>query len=248
MKLALLADIHANLEALEACLSHAREQGASACAFLGDLVGYGADPAAVIARVRALVRAGAWAVRGNHDHAVAQGGGETMTAAAQEAVAWTRSRLSSEDAAFLGALPLSARAGDALLVHGSAFAPHAWNYVTDPFAAEQSLAAAGDARYVFCGHVHEPALYYTGASRRPLPFRPVAGVAIPIPSHRRWLAVAGAVGQARDGNTAASYALHDTEARTLTFFRVPYDWQTTAEKMRAAGLPELLARRLAHGE
>ncbi len=248
MKLALLADIHANLEALEACLSHSREQGADATAFLGDLVGYGADPAAVLARVRGLARFGAWSVRGNHDDAVAHDGGKTMNAAAQDAVAWTRSRLSPEDLAFLASLPLSVRVGDALLVHGSALAPESWTYVTDPFAAEQSLAAAGDARYVFCGHVHEPALYFTGASQRPTPFRPVPGVAIPVPTHRRWLAIAGAVGQARDGNTAASYALHDTEAKSLTFFRVPYDWQATAAKMRSAGLPELLALRLAHGE
>jgi diadenosine tetraphosphatase ApaH/serine/threonine PP2A family protein phosphatase len=100
---------------------------------------------------------------------------------------------------------------------------------------------------VFCGHVHEPVLYTPGAVR-PVPFRPVPGVAIPVPPRRRWLAVVGSAGQPRDGNTAASYAMLDTERTTLTFHRVPYDWRAAAGKIRAAGLPESLARRLERGE
>jgi diadenosine tetraphosphatase ApaH/serine/threonine PP2A family protein phosphatase len=81
-----------------------------------------------------------------------------------------------------------------------------------------------------------------------VPFRPVPGVAIPVPPRRRWLAVVGSAGQPRDGNTAACYAMLDTDRTTLTFFRVPYDWRVAAAKIRAAGLPESLARRLERGE
>jgi diadenosine tetraphosphatase ApaH/serine/threonine PP2A family protein phosphatase len=248
MKLALFADIHANLEALVACLDHAREQAAESYAFLGDLVGYGADPEAVLELVAPLVERGAVAVRGNHDDAVAQARTDTMNAAAEQAVAWTRSRLSAERLAFLAGLPLTVRQDDLLFVHASAARPEEWTYVTDPMLAGQSLAAAGGAAYLFCGHVHEPVLYYTGVAQRPMPFRPVPAVPIPVNPRRRWLAIAGAVGQSRDGNTAASYAMLDTARRSLTFFRVPYDWQAAADKVRAAGLPEKLARRLAHGE
>jgi len=246
MKLALLADVHANLEALTACLAHSREQGAERYAFLGDLVGYGADPAAVVERVAGYAAEGAVVVRGNHDQAVVSSS-ETMNPAAEKAVAWTRERLSPAQRAWLDGLPLVEKRDDILFVHASAEAPGQWIYVSDPVRAQRSLAAAGTA-YVFSGHVHEPVLYYAGARGRPIPFRPVPGVSIPVPAHRRWLAIVGAAGQPRDGNTAACYAVLDTGPATLTFFRVPYDWQAAAAKVRAAGLPESLARRLSHGE
>lgn len=249
MRRALLADIHANLEALEACLAHARGQGAEAYAFLGDLVGYGADPAAVLDVVAEHAARGAVVVRGNHDDAViSPASAETMNGAAEAAVAWTRDRLGPEHRALLAGLPLVERRGELLFVHASAEDPGQWIYVTDPLRAERSLACAEGARWVFCGHVHEPVLYYTAAAERPLPFRPVPGVAIPVPARRRWLAVVGSAGQPRDRNTAACYAIMDEARATLTFHRVPYDWPAAAAKVRAAGLPERLAQRLAHGE
>ena len=247
MKLALIADLHANLEAVTACLEHAREQGADQLAFLGDLVGYGADPAAVLDLVAAEVARGALAVRGNHDDAVAQEGGDTMNKAAEAAVAWTRAQLSPAQRGFLEGLPLTARLDEILLVHASADRPADWTYVSDPLRAEQSVLAS-QATYVFSGHVHEAMLYYVGPGGRAQPFRPVAGVAIPVPPRRRWLAIAGSAGQPRDGNTAAAYALLDRERATLTFHRVPYQWSLAAAKIRAAGLPESLARRLERGE
>jgi diadenosine tetraphosphatase ApaH/serine/threonine PP2A family protein phosphatase len=247
VKLALLADIHANLEALEACLEHAREQGAEGLAFLGDLVGYGADPAAVLERVRALAVAGAVAVRGNHDAAVGAAGTDTMNRAAEAAVDWTRQQLDGSQLAFLAALPLTVRQGPICFVHASADRPADWTYIQDARGAAQSVAAA-HATWVFSGHVHEQALYHLTPAGHALPFKPVPGVAIPVPARRRWLAVVGSVGQPRDGNTAACYALFDTERTTLTFHRVPYDWSVAATKIRAAGLPEFLALRLERGE
>lgn len=247
MKLALISDVHANLEALRACLAHAREHGADRLAFLGDLVGYGADPGAVVDVVAAEVERGALAVRGNHDDAAITGDSDFMHEAARKVIAWTRERLDGSQRAFLARLPLVVREGAILLVHASPELPGEWIYVTDPLRASRAFAASGEASWVFCGHVHEPVLYTEGAAR-PVPFRPVPGVAIPVPPRRRWLAVVGSTGQPRDGNTAGCYAMLDTDRATLTFFRVPYDLRAAAAKIRAAGLPETLARRLERGE
>jgi diadenosine tetraphosphatase ApaH/serine/threonine PP2A family protein phosphatase len=247
MRLALLADVHSNLEALVAVLAHAEREGADALAFLGDLVGYGADPGPVLERVQAEVVRGAVAVQGNHDAAVLDPRGDAeMNAHAAEAIAWTRGQLGPGERAFLASLPLTVRRGEVLLVHASAEAPGDWLYVTDPLRAARCLAAAGTT-WVFAGHVHEPVLYYT-TSERPAAFRPVPGVGIPVPPRRRWLGISGSVGQPRDGRPAASYAVFDDERRTLTFHRVAYDWPTAAAKVRAAGLPPRLAERLERGD
>ncbi len=247
MKLALLADIHSNLEGLTACLDHAREQGADGHAFVGDLVGYGGDPVAVLELVEAHVAAGALVVKGNHDAAILDDGADTMNKSAEAAVEWTRAQLGERHRAFLAGLPFTARRDEIFLVHASADRPGDWTYVSDPMRAGQSLAAARGT-WVFSGHVHEQALYYQGAAGRPLRFSPQPGVAIPVPAHRRWLAIVGSAGQPRDGNTAAAYAILDTDRRTLTFHRVPYQWAQAAARIRAAGLPEGLARRLERGE
>lgn len=249
MRLALFADIHSNLEALQACLDHARRGGADGFAFLGDLVGYGADPEAVLEIVAEHARAGAVVVRGNHDEAVVdEEKSLEMNGAAADAAAWTRRRLSDAWRVYLAGLPLVQRRGEILFVHGSASAPDQFSYITDPRSAAASFQAAEGATYVFCGHVHEPVLYHLGPGSRPQPFRPVPAVAIPVPKHRRWLAVVGSVGQPRDGNTAACYAMADLDRATLTFHRVPYDWAVAARKILDAGLPERLAARLQKGE
>ncbi|HSN90851.1 MAG TPA: metallophosphoesterase family protein [Anaeromyxobacteraceae bacterium] len=249
MKLALLADVHANLEALTACLARAEEAGADGHAFLGDLVGYGADPEAVLEIVEAHVRRGAIAVQGNHDLAVVDDREASgLGATAGESVAWTRRRLGERHRAFLAGLPLVVRRDSAFFVHASADAPERFTYVTDPVRAARSLGGAGDASWVFCGHVHEQALWFAGASNHPVPFHPEPAVPIPVPPRRRWLAIAGSVGQPRDGRVAACWAMADLSRAILTFHRVPYDWATAARKVRAAGLPERLALRLEQGE
>jgi diadenosine tetraphosphatase ApaH/serine/threonine PP2A family protein phosphatase len=248
MKLALFADVHANLEALTACLEHARAGGADAFAFAGDLVGYGADPEAVLDVVAGLAADGAVVVRGNHDAAVLERGAGSMHHTAEEALAWTRDRLGAQHRAFLEKLPLVARRGDALVVHANAERPTEWSYVTDPIRAAQSLDASDGANWVFCGHVHEPILYSAAAGERPAPFHPVPGTPIPVSRRCRWLAVLGSVGQPRDGNTAACYAVWDEARERLTFERVPYDVSAAAAKVRAAGLPDRLAYRLERGQ
>jgi diadenosine tetraphosphatase ApaH/serine/threonine PP2A family protein phosphatase len=172
--------------------------------------------------------------------------GASFNAAAQAAIAWTQGQLSAGHRAFLSGLPLVARDDNIVFVHASALEPEEWTYVTGPTEAEQSIRAAS-AGIVFCGHVHEQRLYFMGAGGRPMLFRPVPGTPIPTDRHRQWLAIVGSAGQPRDRSNSACYALADLERARITFFRVPYDYRSAARKIRAAGLPERLARRLERG-
>ncbi len=240
MKIALLADIHSNIEALDACLDDAFAREADCVVALGDLVGYGPDPQAVIERILGLGNQLRCAIMGNHDAAVVYGYTD-MHDEALAAIDWTRARLSKSHRAFLESLPLVIADGDTTWVHGSAEAPAAFSYVTDGAQARASLNAART-HYVFCGHVHDPALYFTGADGRFAPFAPTQGVTIPVPPHRRWLAIVGSCGQPRDGLPGAWYAIFDNRQAQLTWHRVQYDTAATARKIRAAGLPERFAR------
>ena len=246
MKLALITDLHANREAVSAVLEHAQAQGVEQHAFLGDFVGYGADPGWVVDVVMEHVAAGAVAVMGNHDAAVVQGASETMIDEARQVVGWTRARLSEQQLVFLAGLPMTVQQDDRLFVHANAWAPAAWGYVQGRMEAVRSLHAT-DARHTFCGHVHEPMLFHLAATGKAGEFMPVPGVGIPLSSQRQWLAIPGSAGQPRDGNPAACYAMFDTGTVTLTFHRVPYDHDAAGAKIRAAGLPQRLAQRLHDG-
>jgi diadenosine tetraphosphatase ApaH/serine/threonine PP2A family protein phosphatase len=245
MLIALFADIHGNREALTACLADAQRAGAERYVFLGDLVGYGADPVWVVDRVADMVAAGAVAVLGNHDAAILTPS-ESMNADAAIAIAWTRTRLGALHQSFLGKLPLTVDDGDRLYVHASASAPDTWIYVFSAREAFQSFRATHH-RLTFCGHTHFPALFNESARTLPQHHVPTDDKPIHLLRQRRWLAVLGAVGQPRDNNPAASYGLFDAERNRLTYVRVPYDVELTARKIRKAGLPEFLAARLTMG-
>ena len=252
MKLALLADVHANREALEAVLGHARERGSDRFLFLGDYVGYGADPEWVVETLMEMVGNGAVAILGNHDAAV-KTGGDAMESPARTVIEWTRGQLGAEQRAFLAALPLTWEEEGRLVLHAEAVAPRKWSYVADGQAAGRSIRSTS-CRVTFCGHVHKPALYsmtemWGSVSEmwKTTVFRPVAGIPVPLMPQRRWLAVIGSVGQPRDGDPSASYAILDSTRNELTHHRVPYDFDVTGEKIRAAGLPWMLAERLRKG-
>ena len=242
---AVLSDIHANLEALTACLEHAQERGAKRFAFLGDLVGYGADAREVVETVARYAVAGALVIRGNHDQAIEKGGGY-FNDAARAALEWARETLTDDQKSFLASLPLLVRHETVCFVHASAAAPERWDYI-DSSAAAKRCADAADACYTFCGHVHDQVLYFENAHGRMSQFRPFPGTAIPVPNHRRWVAIVGSVGQPRDRNPAAAYALFDPAEKNLTFFRVPYDAAAAADKIRRSGLPGSLAYRVELG-
>ena len=245
MRLAIFADIHANREAFSACLDAARTQGAERIVCLGDVVGYGADPEWAVDTVMALVEAGAIIVRGNHDNAIGSSV-ESMNAAAQAAIEWTRGRLSEKQRRFLSQLPFTRSEDDRLYVPSEASDAPRWRYVHDAFGAGRSMQAS-DAEITFCGHIHQPALYSMSATEKITSFVPVTGVPVQLLRGRRWLAVLGSVGQPRDGNPAAAFAMFDTDKRQITYCRAAYDIAHAAKKIRDNGLPHWLADRLSEG-
>jgi diadenosine tetraphosphatase ApaH/serine/threonine PP2A family protein phosphatase len=243
-----MTDLHGNLEAFEACLADAGLQRVTRHAILGDFVGYGADPVPVVERAIDWLGTHGIAVKGNHDAAAAGDddvlGG--MSADAAAAIRWTRGAIDKATQRLLAALPLTVRDHGTLFVHAGARRPAAWDYVTNAAEAERALRAIDD-RVVLSGHVHETTLWQMHDQRPPVPFLPTEGRPVPLLSSRRWLAVLGAVGQPRDGDPRAAYAIYDTGASTLTIRRVPYDIDAAAAKIRKAGLPAFLADRLYRG-
>ena len=245
MRLAIFADIHANREAFTACLDAARAKGAERIVCLGDVVGYGADPEWAVDTVMTLVEAGAMIVRGNHDNATG-GSAESMNAEAQAAIEWTRRRLSEKQRRFLAELPFTRTEDDRLYVHSEASDPPRWRYVQDASDAARSIVAS-DAQITFCGHIHQPALYSMSATSKMTSFVPVTGVPVQLLHGRQWLAVLGSVGQPRDRNPAAAFAMFNTEKREITYCRAAYDIAAAARKIRDNGLPHFLADRLSNG-
>jgi diadenosine tetraphosphatase ApaH/serine/threonine PP2A family protein phosphatase len=243
--LAVFADIHANRQALAACLDDARSRGAERIVCLGDYVGYGADPEWVVETVMDLVDGGAMAVRGNHDNAVGTPS-ESMNAEAQAAIEWTRGRLSATQRRFLAELPLELWDDDRLYVHSEASNPPRWRYVQNAADAARSIIAT-EAHASFCGHIHRPALYSMSSTAKMTSFIPTADVPVQLLRGRQWLAVLGSVGQPRDGDRAAAFAMYDTGTEQITYCRVPYDVETAAQRIRDNGLPHWLADRLLVG-
>jgi len=240
VRYAVLSDIHGNLEALEAVLGDATPR-ADAVLCLGDIVGYGADPAACVERVAERAQA---ITAGNHEHGVAgRLDLDWFNRYARAAVEWTRERLDDDHRAWLGALPLVVEVGDATLVHASPDRPEEWDYLVsaaDGFAALPAFPT----RLCFVGHSHLPAAWSVGSAGPEFAAGPVE---LPLLAGRRYLVNVGSVGQPRDRDPRAAYALWDAERGTLAIRRVAYDVQAARRKIVAAGLPRYLADRLAWG-
>ncbi len=247
MLIAMFSDIHANRQAFSACLAQASDLGAEQIVLLGDYVGYGADPEWTVTTVMDLVEKGATAVLGNHDSAVSNAR-EQLSVEAKIVMEWTRGRLGVAERRFLERLPLTLNDDDRLYVHAEASSPKSWRYVTSIDAAAQSIIATS-AQITICGHVHRPALYSMSATGKLTAFTPNTGATVQLLAgpRRRWLTVLGSVGQPRDGNPAASYAMLDTEKRELTYCRAPYDVEEAATRIRKNGLPTWFADRLLVG-
>jgi diadenosine tetraphosphatase ApaH/serine/threonine PP2A family protein phosphatase len=247
MRYLVLSDIHGNLDAFETVLG--TQDRVDGHLVLGDIVGYGAEPNAVITRVDALAPAAI--IRGNHDK-VAAGIElpESFNPAALRAAAWTQDALTPAHRAWLEALPAGPVIVDDLveICHGSP--DHEDEYIFS--AADARLAFAATQRPVcFFGHTHVPACYWI-ADEEPgdVYIEDVATdgpMTLVIEPGRRYLINPGAVGQPRDGDPRAAYAVYDSEARTLTLARTEYDVEQAQRRIRDAGLPDILARRLAVG-
>lgn len=247
MRYGILTDLHANREAVEAVLEHAAGQRIDRYALLGDFVGYGADPGWVVDVVRGHVDQGAIAVMGNHDIAVVRGPSPSMRPDPRYVVEWTRDHLEPAQVDFLASLPYTHEEGEILFVHANAWDPPGWDYVAGRMEAMRSLHATR-ARITFCGHMHEPRLYHLSPTGKTGEFVPTPGMPIPLAASRQWLAIPGSAGQPRDGDPAACYAVFDTAGSELTYWRVPYDTEGAAAKIRAAQLPQRLAARLEDGQ
>ena len=241
MRIAVLSDIHSNLPALEAVL--ASVGSVDAIWQLGDVVGYGPNPGAVVARLR---EAGAIGVRGNHDAAaVGDLAIEDFNADGRLAMEWTRANLSHEARTYLAALPevLVPDGFDFTLAHGSPRDP-IWEYLTSTWEASENLAAF-ETKYCLVGHTHVPLVLRQKRHMERLSARPESRLEL---DGRRAFLNPGRVGQPRDGNPMASYMLLDTAAGHATWRRVQYDIEATQAAMRGAGLPPRLARRLSFGQ
>ncbi|MFO7768609.1 MAG: metallophosphoesterase family protein [bacterium] len=239
MKIALLSDLHGNGQALEAVAGAVEREGAAAVLCLGDVVGYGARPSECAAWAR---RECEDVVRGNHDHAVA-GSGDLgwFNSTARRALIWTRDRLTAEERGWLGELPYTVQREWVLLSHGHPLEPEAWVYVTS--AQDARLALRGiSSPFVAVGHSHKPFCYIEGeGSAEPVPGEPI------LLSDRRAVLNPGSVGQPRDGDPRASWAVLDDEEWTFTLHRTEYDAEGARWEILEAGLPRELGDRLLNG-
>jgi len=247
MRIAIISDVHANLAALEAVLRHAEAAGPiDAVWCLGDTVGYGPQPSECVARLR---EAGATAVAGNHDRAATgKMGVEDFNADAATAALWTRDHLEEDTAAYLDALPEVARPSEEFtLVHGTLRWP-LWEYLYSYEAARAHLERQ-ETPFSLVGHTHVPMLGAEGAEFEHgcEMYYLEDGQSVPLPDDRKIVLNPGGVGQPRDGDPRAAYALYDTDARTVTVHRVEYDIAATQALMEAAGLPRRLIDRLSVG-
>jgi predicted phosphodiesterase len=242
MRVLIISDIHANLVALDTVLAHAGPYDAVWC--LGDIVGYGPNPNECVERVRSLPNLKC--LVGNHDKAVL---GEidlnVFNADAQLAILWTQSVMNNDAVAYLRALPERERYGEFTLVHGSPRQP-VWEYILDRYIAKDNFPLI-ETRYCVVGHTHMPVIYHELGpegecfEEAPNYFRPRSL------NGERLIINPGSVGQPRDNNPAAAYAILDMELEMWEYRRVPYDVAETQNRMRAALLSERLIARLAYG-
>jgi len=238
MRYGVLGDIHSNLAAYRAVLDALASAGVDGYLCLGDIVGYGADAAECIATTREL---NPILVGGNHDFAVAgKLGLEYFNTQAQAAIVWTRRSLAAADIEWLGELPLTQVAGDITLAHGTVHDPEAFEYLQTPYDAHLSFQEL-KTRTAFVGHSHIPVSFFDGmpitySVRKRIEFGDRVCIANP-----------GSVGQPRDQDPRASYAIYDSDARILEIRRVEYDIGKTIGRILRAGLPVLLGERLRLG-
>jgi len=240
-----LADVHGNLAALEAVLDDAHKHGADRFLFLGDVVGYGPEPGACVRRLAELPNA--TLVRGNHDHAIATGRFDLgMNSLARECAAWTRAELGAAELGWLSALPTDHQADGWMAVHGAPKDPFRFLAYVYELTYEDNLRHLREHRIPICfyGHTHIQLIHVelaSGPSKLP-------GVrTVELSPRNYWLVNPGSVGQPRDGDPRAGYALWSQRTGELATLRVAYDIERTAQALRASPLPDQLAQRLRAG-
>jgi diadenosine tetraphosphatase ApaH/serine/threonine PP2A family protein phosphatase len=238
--LALISDIHGNLDALDAVLADVEAVGCEDVRCLGDLVGYGPDPEGCVVRIREVASV---ALRGNHDAAVVAATDQsTFNEVAHRAIHWTRDQLSEKSTRFLEALPFMQEDGSVLLSHAHPLTPQDWSYVFvgDPL---QEIFTATEAEVMAIGHTHFPAV----GNDRDRVMVPLGEGSVRLEEGVRYLFNVGSVGQPRDHDIRAAWGLLDLLARTFEIRRVEYDVVRVQQKILDSGLPPFLALRLSQG-
>ena len=239
MRIAIFGDIHANLEALEAVLKDAMEQGVSEYVCMGDIVGYNADPSACLEIVRAM---DCPTVKGNHDEdASGSHSLESMNPVAAAALEWTRQQLTDEQRQWLARLRMVRQVSDFTVVHSTLDQPANWNYVTNRFDAMSNFSYQFT-QVCFHGHTHVPRVYMKADK-----VQEVFTDAVAIEDGAKYFINVGSVGQPRDGDWRACYAIYDLNHQMVVLRRVEYDIAETQRKILAAGLPPMLAERIQEG-
>lgn len=238
MRCAILGDIHANLQALEAVVADAREYGCDEFHVLGDVVGYNANPVECLEITRQLPGV---CVLGNHDAGAS--GMESLdqfSSTARTALNWTRAQLSDEQRAWLTSLRPTRLIRRTTLVHATLDSPTSWGYVRTGHAAELSLSCQRTP-LCFFGHTHLPGIFMQGGKEILL------DEGVQLPADQKLFINAGSVGQPRDGDWRACYLIHDEESHGLWLRRVEYDVQSARQAVLDAGLPVKLGDRLLNG-
>jgi predicted phosphodiesterase len=239
MKFAIIADIHANLEAFQVILDDAKKQNVTHYACLGDVVGYNANPKECLQIVREM---NIPCVKGNHDEYCSTDNQlEGFNPAAADAVQWTREQLSSEERQWLRDLKYTKTVAGFTLVHATLDAPQRWGYVFDKLAAAASFPYQSTP-VCFFGHTHVPVAFM-----RDTVVRGGTYSKFKVDPAKRYFVNVGAVGQPRDNNPKAAYVIYDLDASTIELRRLDYDIPAAQKKIRDAGLPERLAERLEYG-
>ena len=239
MRIALFGDIHANLEALDAVLADAAGQGVTDYVCTGDVVGYNADPVACLEKVREM---DCPTVKGNHDEdASGTHSLDAMNPIAAAALQWTRVQLDDEQRQWLRHLRMVRQVADFTVVHSTLDQPANWNYVTNRFDAMANFSYQFT-QVCFNGHTHVPRVYVKTDKVNEVPADSVV-----IEDGAKYFINIGSVGQPRDGDWRAAYAIYDTDQKLVVIRRVEYDIATTQKKIMDAGLPPMLAERLADG-
>lgn len=244
MKIAVISDIHSNLEALSACCRVAEDEGAEKFVCLGDCVGYGPDPVAVLDMLQALPNF--VCVLGNHDEYMFNSIEVSSTAPVQIVAEWTIKQLSVAHLDFLKSLSYMQVANGVTYVHATMNEPGSWGYVVTIDQARKCMDAAST-NLVFYGHVHIPMIFHETPDNSIELIHPQAGKKISLNQNRRYVINVGSVGQPRDDNNDACFVLYDEELHSVTFHRVAYEYKKTIKKIHQNSLPADFAERLESG-
>lgn len=240
MRIAIISDIHANLEALAKTFEVIDSKMADQVVCLGDLVGYGANPSECLSLVRQKT---SFVLLGNHDQATIDlTATETFNPHARAAVQWTHDELTLEDKEFLRQLPYTLELQNLLFVHSSPYQPEEWHYIITAADARDNFAYFEEP-VCFIGHTHVPGVFVDDVWSRP----PKGSSLIELDRRKKYIVNVGSVGQPRDGDWRLSFGIFDTDTWTYQHVRAEYDVQSASEKILDAGLPRMLAQRILVG-